>query len=75
MLQQAVGAAMDGILGPATMKNVMSANPADVISRLSQGRKAFYVDIVARDPTQGKFISGWLNRIKKTDAAARKLGA
>ena len=72
MLQQAVGANLvDGMFGPATMKAVAEMAPADIVARLDRARRAFYRSLVDRDPSQGRFITGWLNRVTATTAAAR----
>ena len=74
MLQAAVHANLvDGIFGPATMKAVGAMAPADIVSRLDVARRAFYRALVDNDPSQGRFLSGWLNRTATTTGAARKM--
>ena len=74
MLQQAAGANLvDGIFGPATMKAVAAMAPGDIVARLDVSRRAFYRSLVDRDPSQGRFITGWLNRVRVTTVAAREM--
>ena len=72
MLQQAVGVNLvDGIFGPATMKAVAAMASTDIVTRLNRARRAFYRSLVDRDPSQGRFITGWLNRVAATTEAAQ----
>ena len=73
MLQTAVAATADGLFGPATMAAVRLVTPSDIVTGLANERRKFYAAIVARDPTQKKFINGWNNRVKLTTAAAMKV--
>lgn len=70
-LQRSVGAVEDGVLGPKTMAAVASANPAQVLERFTEAKQAFYRGIVKREPSQQRFINGWLARVDQVhDAAA-----
>jgi len=63
-LQEVVGAQpVDGQVGPVTARAVASMNEFDVCRLLCDRREKFYRDIVANDPSQAKFINGWMNRI------------
>lgn len=70
MLQQSVGAKEDGELGPRTMAAVARANPAGLLDRFTDAKEAFYMEIVRRNPSQQKFINGWLARVDKVHAVA-----
>lgn len=61
-LQQAVGAVQDGIIGPKTIDAVNCTNPAVVIEKYAAAREARYNGIVAANPSQAKFLNGWLRR-------------
>lgn len=69
LLQRAVGVADDGRVGPITMKAVQAQAESDVIKRFLDERRRFYYAIVAEDPSQSKFLNGWLNRVARLRAA------
>jgi lysozyme family protein len=62
ILQQAVGATIDGNIGPATLAAVNAQDPATLINTLSTIRANRYQLIVKNDPSQAKFLDGWLRR-------------
>jgi lysozyme family protein len=71
MLQGALGIEVDGIFGPVTMRAVASSRPAELIEDLALARRRFYYGIVDGDPTQERFINGWMNRVAATLTRAR----
>ena len=75
LLQRAVGANDDGVMGMETMKSLETAlemtNEDAVIDAYLDIRSDFYEEIVERDPTQVKFLAGWKNRIR---ALRREVG-
>ena len=62
-LQKAVGATADGVIGPGTLAAVRAKSPQEVIDLFSTIKAEFYHGIVENDPTQQRFINGWLNRV------------
>ena len=60
-IQEIVGAEVDGILGPDTLRRV-SEFPGDLNQALVVSRVKMIGRLVQRDPSQIKFLSGWLNR-------------
>jgi len=71
MLQSAVRCnQVDGIFGPANMAAVMAMPAADIVPASDRARRQFYAGLVERDPTQGRFLAGWLNRVAATTTAA-----
>ena len=56
---------VDGGMGPNTLNAINSANQMDLYNNLKQTRIDFYNGIVQRNPSQSKFLNGWLNRINK----------
>lgn len=65
-LQQAAGVVPDdGRIGPMTLEAVGQIHPAELCSRIAQLRERFYNRIVERDPSQAKFLKGWLIRISE----------
>jgi lysozyme family protein len=72
-LQQAVGVTADGAIGPATMAAVAKVDPAQAVIAFGKTKEQFYNGIVARDPSQAKFIKGWLNRVASVEKFANTL--
>lgn len=62
MLQRAVGATIDGALGPQTFMLVNGTDQNSVLLNLMSQQSQRYKDIVAKKPDQHKFLTGWLNR-------------
>lgn len=65
LLQQAVGVAADGRIGPITRLAISAANPVDLINSYSAAKAAFY-----RNLHQPRFLKGWLYRTSSVRAAA-----
>lgn len=61
MLQRAVGAAEDGVIGPQTLMRVQSADPAWVLRRLQGAR----LDAYTKLKTWPVFGAGWVRRVAK----------
>lgn len=59
LLQEAVGAVADGILGPKTLHAVMAADPLATINLYATHHEAFYRSL----PTFPVFGHGWLSRL------------
>jgi lysozyme family protein len=70
MLQQAVGATVDGAIGPLTLEAVRAADPEAVIVAVSQAREDFYRAIARDDPSQLRFLNGWIARVDLTKVRA-----
>ena len=64
-LQSAVCVKQDGILGPITFAAINSGNTAAIFSSVLNRREAFYRADAAVDPSQRKFLAGWLNRCER----------
>ena len=63
-LQRAIGGVtVDGQLGPQTRAALRQQGVAGVHARLLQVRAARIGRIVHRDPSQARFLNGWLARI------------
>jgi lysozyme family protein len=72
-LQQSVNAAVDGLIGNKTLDALAATPEEEIINNLSHIRIQFYKDIVNNDPSQSKFINGWLNRISEVTDYAKTL--
>ena len=67
-LQRAAGAVADGDIGPATLAAVASKNELELCKAICDQRESFYRSIVASNPSQGRFLNGWLRRINEMRA-------
>ena len=63
LAQLVVGVTPDGSFGPRTIDALNSQDPEKFVLSYSLAKIARYRDIVQRDKTQLKFITGWLNRV------------
>jgi len=55
----------DGIVGPATLYAVNSANQSGLHAAIFQARGRFILDLVKSHPEQKKFLDGWVNRLNQ----------
>ncbi len=55
----------DGVNGPVTSKKLNAIDVVDFCREYLQASEHAYVNIVIRNPTQIKFLRGWLNRVHK----------
>lgn len=60
-IQEIVGAEVDGILGPDTVAKV-SSYEGDLNKELAKSRIRMIGRLVSKNPSQLKYINGWLNR-------------
>lgn len=61
-LQRVVGVVPDGVLGPETLAAIAKLHPDDVNLGVAVERIRMIGRIVGKNPSQAKFVSGWLNR-------------
>ncbi|MEG1728399.1 MAG: glycosyl hydrolase 108 family protein [Bacteroidaceae bacterium] len=61
--QRLLGLKQDGIVGSVTLTTVNKTDPLVLFNSIKAERKAFLLRIVERDPSQKRFIKGWLNRL------------
>ena len=62
-LQQAVGATVDGAIGPGTLKAVAAHDPQEIIKKFCDLREAHYKSL----STFATFGKGWMNRLNSTE--------
>jgi lysozyme family protein len=68
LLQMSVGANPDGGMGPQTLAKVNSF--PDVMTQYGMFQRAYFQRLAANDPTQLRFVHGWLNRMNAVQALA-----
>lgn len=61
--QRILGVTADGIVGPKTIAAVNSVNQKKFFNEVYKAREKFLHDIVKNNPSQKRFIKGWLNRL------------
>ena len=61
--QRILGVKEDGIVGSTTLAGVNSAFPLSFFNMILYARVTFVRDICKKDPSQNRFLFGWLNRI------------
>ena len=62
-VQKAAGTNPDGDIGPATIAAIRSKDELELCNAVCDLREKFYRDIVANNPSQAKFLNGWLRRV------------
>ena len=63
--QRVLGVKDDGIVGDKTLAAINNyPNQKELWTKLWNRRKKHFEDIVAKNPSQGKFLKGWMNRLK-----------
>lgn len=62
LAQIVVGVAPDGSLGEKTLTALNASSASTFIPNYTIAKIARYRDIVKRDPTQKRFLLGWINR-------------
>lgn len=65
MIQEVLGVAKDGVVGPITLHAINSANPGQLVARYVERRRQAYHWLADNRAGQRKFLNGWLNRLKK----------
>jgi lysozyme family protein len=71
LLQRSAGVTADGAVGPITLASVQACRPSDLITRLAEGRMAYYKGLESF-PTFGR---GWTRRVDQTRQAALAMSA
>ena len=63
ILQRLAGIEADGVIGPATVKAVEEANITR--NQYADARIDYYKKVAESNPSQNKFLEGWINRANK----------
>lgn len=70
LLQEAAGVSADGIVGKKTTAAVITADPEWLLTRYLLRRARYYTEIIKSNPSQGKYLNGWFNRLDSVADAA-----
>lgn len=62
LLQRAVHVDADGVIGPQTMAAINAADPVALLARCREEARRYYTKLALEDPSQSKFLHGWLAR-------------
>lgn len=62
-VQSIVGTISDGIIGPVSLSLINTYPQRELFDKIKQARIDFYNAIVKNNPSQAKFLNGWMNRI------------
>lgn len=60
-VQAILNVTADGIVGPKTIMALN--NDKDIKNKVYEARKNYFEDIVRRNPSQKKWLKGWMNRL------------
>ena len=72
-LQRSVGAVDDGAIGPGTLALVAKITPGKLLEKFAEQKEAFYNTLADKNPTQQKFLKGWMNRVASVQTAATSM--
>ena len=70
ILQTVLGCGVDGSFGQNTKDAAANCDPGSTVVQYCKVREGIYRSIVARDPTQARFLKGWMNRLNALRAEA-----
>jgi len=72
-LQRAVGAVDDAVIGPGTLALVAKTTPGKLLENFAKQKEAFYNSLAEKNPTQKKFLKGWMARVDHVQTAATSM--
>jgi lysozyme family protein len=67
-IQRAIGVTDDGAIGPLTLAELAKKDPFSICNAVCDQRVKYYNDIVAHNPSQAKYLNGWLRRVAEMRA-------
>jgi len=74
-LQRSVGAVDDGMIGSGTLALVKKTTPGKLLESFTEQKEAFYNTLANKNPTQQKFLKGWMNRVASVQETAQSMMA
>lgn len=61
--QRLLGVSADGKVGNVTINALNGANQRYIYNKVWEARRQFYYNIVKNNPSQSKWLKGWINRL------------
>lgn len=61
--QRILGVSQDGLVGNKTITALNKSDQKELFDKIFEARVKFLNDIVKKNPSQKRFIKGWLNRL------------
>lgn len=62
LMQQALGVVVDGVMGVKTAAAIKASEPSALLEKCRNEARRFYIKLAADDPSQSRFLRGWLAR-------------
>lgn len=72
-LQRAVGAVDDGVIGGGTLGKVAVTNKERLLKSFVDQKQRFYNGLALTNPSQQKFLKGWLARVDQVQNVAESM--
>lgn len=72
-LQRAVGAVDDGVIGSGTLGRIAKTDPQKILDSFAEQKQRFYNGLATTNPTQQKFLKGWLARVDHVQDTAESM--
>jgi lysozyme family protein len=72
-LQRSVGAVDDGVIGGGTLGRVAVTNKQRLLDAFTEQKQRFYNGLALSNPTQQKFLKGWLARVDHVQDTAESM--
>jgi len=69
LLQEAIGATADGVIGPKTLALIEETNPIEMLDKFSEAKNNFYRSL----PTFATFGKGWLARVASVQTLSENM--
>ena len=63
--QRILGVTADGVIGPKTIEALNATNQEHLFNEIKSERVKFYENIVKNNPSQKRFLNGWMNRLNQ----------
>ena len=70
LIQRSVGAPADGVMGTTTLLCLKGIAPDVLLNSFTEKKEAFYRGLAEHNPSQAKFLTGWLNRTARVQVKA-----
>lgn len=64
---------VDGIIGKITLSYANSDVQEEIANEMIVKRKEYYTNLAKRNPSQQKFLKGWINRVNNTTSICNKM--